>query len=135
LAEGMLVADRLFNGSGEHTDDSGASTDVFSYPNIKTVGLSEEQAIESRCTIDVYRSVFTPLKHIVSSSGDKVLLKLIGDRESARVVGVDRGGDAAGELYRGKVCHDAYQGWCVKRPVVTNANFVLPLPTSAKDVA
>ncbi len=101
LAEGMLVADHLFNGGSEHMDYSGIPTAIFSHPNVATVGLSEEQAIESGYTIDRYRSVFTPLKHTVSRSGDKVLLKLIVDRETDRVLGVHMVGDDAGELLQG----------------------------------
>jgi glutathione reductase (NADPH) len=101
LAEGMLVADRLFNGSTEHMDYSGIPTAIFSHPNVATVGLSEEQAIDSGYKIDLYRSIFTPLKHTVLSSGDKVLLKLIVDRESDRVLGVHMVGDDAGEILQG----------------------------------
>jgi glutathione reductase (NADPH) len=101
LAEGMLVADRLFNGGAEHMDYSGVPTAIFSHPNVGTVGLSEEQAVASGHKIDVYRSVFTPLKHTVSASGDKVLLKLVVDRESDRVLGVHMVGDDAGELLQG----------------------------------
>jgi glutathione reductase (NADPH) len=101
LAEGMLVADRLFNGGTEHMDYSGVPTAIFSHPNVATVGLGEEQAIESGYKIDLYRSIFTPLKHTVSSSGDKVLLKLIVDRESDRVLGVHMVGDDAGEILQG----------------------------------
>jgi glutathione reductase (NADPH) len=101
LAEGMLVADRLFNGGAEHMDYSGVPTAIFSHPNVGTVGLSEDQATRSGYEIDVYRSVFTPLKHTVSGSGDKVLLKLIVDRKSDRVLGVHMVGDDAGELLQG----------------------------------
>jgi glutathione reductase (NADPH) len=101
LAEGMLVADRLFNSGTEHMDYNGVPTAIFSHPNVATVGLSEEQAIESGYKIDLYRSIFTPLKHTVSSSGDKVLLKLIVDRESDRVLGVHMVGDDAGEILQG----------------------------------
>ncbi|WP_206995825.1 glutathione-disulfide reductase [Trinickia mobilis] len=101
LAEGMLVADRLFNGGAEYMDYSGIPTAIFSHPNVGTVGLSEEQAIARGYKIDVYRSVFTPLKHTVSASGDKVLLKLIVDSNSDRVLGVHMVGDDAGELLQG----------------------------------
>jgi glutathione reductase (NADPH) len=101
LAEGMLVADRLFNGGTEHMDYSGIPTAIFSHPNVGTVGMSEAQAIECGHKIDVYRSVFTPLKHTVSRSGDKVLIKLIVDRETDRVLGVHMVGDEAGELLQG----------------------------------
>ncbi|MFD1557342.1 glutathione-disulfide reductase [Paraburkholderia silviterrae] len=101
LAEGMLVADHLFNGGTEHMDYSGIPTAIFSHPNVATVGMSEAQAIESGHTIDLYRSVFTPLKHTVSRSGEKVLLKLIVERETDRVLGVHMVGDDAGELLQG----------------------------------
>jgi glutathione reductase (NADPH) len=101
LAEGMLVADRLFNNRAEHMDYDGIPTAIFSHPNVATVGLSEEQAVQGGYTIDVYRSSFTPLKHTVSSSGEKVLLKLIVDRESDRVLGVHMVGDDAGEILQG----------------------------------
>jgi glutathione reductase (NADPH) len=101
LAEGMLVADSLFNRGAEHMDYSGIPTAIFSHPNVGTVGLSEEQAIACGYQIDVYRSVFTPLKHTVSASGDKVLLKLIVDSKSDRVLGVHMVGDDAGELLQG----------------------------------
>jgi glutathione reductase (NADPH) len=101
LAEGMLVADRLFNGGTEHMDYSGIPTAIFSHPNVGTVGMSERQAIESGHEIDLYRSVFTPLKHTISRSGEKVLLKLIVDRETDRVLGVHMVGDDAGELLQG----------------------------------
>jgi glutathione reductase (NADPH) len=101
LAEGMLVADSLFNGSTERMDYSGIPTAIFSHPNVATVGLSEEQAVKSGYTIDLYRSTFTPLKHTVSASGDKVLLKLIVERESDRVLGVHMVGEDAGEILQG----------------------------------
>ena len=101
LAEGMLVADHLFNGGTEHMDYSGIPTAIFSHPNVGTVGMSEAQAIESGHTIDLYRSVFTPLKHTISRSGEKVLLKLIVERETDRVLGVHMVGDDAGELLQG----------------------------------
>jgi glutathione reductase (NADPH) len=101
LAEGMLVADRLFNGGTELMDYSGIPTAIFSHPNVGTVGLSEEQATESGYKIDLYRSVFTPLKHTLSRSGARVLLKLVVDRETDRVLGVHMVGDDAGELLQG----------------------------------
>jgi glutathione reductase (NADPH) len=103
LAEGALVADRLFNGGSEPMDYSGVPTAIFSHPNVATVGMSEEQAIERGHNVDLYRSIFTPLKHTLSSSlrSNKVLLKLVVDRESDRVLGVHMVGDDAGEILQG----------------------------------
>ena len=66
IAEGMIVARRLFGG------DAGASAEplhyahvpsaVFSRPPVATVGLGEEEARAACGAVDVYRSVFRPLK-------------------------------------------------------------------------
>jgi 2-keto-3-deoxy-L-rhamnonate aldolase RhmA len=68
---------------------------------VTSFAVTPAQADESGYKIDLYRSIFTPLKHTVSSSGDKVLLKLIVDRESDRVLGVHMVGDDAGEILQG----------------------------------
>ena len=44
IAEGMVVADNLFNGQDRTLDYAGVPTAVFCQPNIGTVGLTEAQA-------------------------------------------------------------------------------------------
>jgi len=44
LAEGMVVADRLFNTHSRQMDYQFVPTAVFSHPNVGTVGLTEAQA-------------------------------------------------------------------------------------------
>jgi len=101
LAEGMVVAESLF-GSGERSlDYEGIPTAIFSNPNVGTVGLSEAKARERHGDINVYRTTFGPLRHQLTGSGEQVLMKLVVDRKSERVLGVHMVGPDAGEIIQG----------------------------------
>jgi glutathione reductase (NADPH) len=76
-------------------------TAVFTHPSIGTVGWSEAQARERFGTIRVYCSEFKALKHTLSGSSERTLMKLIVDDASDRVVGLHMVGDEAGEIVQG----------------------------------
>jgi len=101
LAEGMVVAERLFGSGGRSMDYEYIPTAIFSNPNIGTVGLSEARARERAEGIDVYRTSFGALRHQLTGSGEKVLMKLVVDRKSGRVLGVHMVGPDAGEIIQG----------------------------------
>lgn len=98
LAEAMVVVDRLF-GEGRRTlAYDFIPTAVFTHPNIGTVGLTQAQARERHGEIDVYRTEFRPLKHTLSGSTERTIMKLVVDRASDRVVGLHMVGAEAGEI-------------------------------------
>jgi glutathione reductase (NADPH) len=101
LAEGMVVADRLFNEGRRSMSYENVATAIFSHPNVGTVGLSEDEARERGLEITIYRSTFTPLKHTLTGRGEKSLMKLVIDRKSDRVLGVHMVGPEAGEVIQG----------------------------------
>jgi glutathione reductase (NADPH) len=101
LAEAMAVVDHLF-GDGRRTVDYGnIPTAVFTHPNVGTVGLTEAQARERHGRLRIYRSEFKPLKHTLSMSGERTLMKLVVDDASDRVLGVHMAGVDAGEIVQG----------------------------------
>lgn len=77
------------------------ATAVFCHPNIGTVGLSEEAARERCGAIRVYRTDFRPLKHTLSGSQERCLMKLVVDEASDIVVGAHMVGEEAGEVIQG----------------------------------
>nr|WP_298523042.1 glutathione-disulfide reductase [uncultured Halomonas sp.] len=77
------------------------ATAVFCHPNIGTVGLSEEAARAEFDAIRVYTADFRPMKHTLSGSDERCLMKLIVDDASDRVVGAHMVGEDAGELIQG----------------------------------
>ncbi len=101
LAEGQIVARALFANDEKAMDYQNIATAVFCHPNIGTVGLSEHQAQDAGIEIDVYESVFRPLKHTLSGRNEKSMIKMIVDRQSGRVVGLHIVAADAGEIVQG----------------------------------
>jgi|TARA_R110002072_G_scaffold49277_33_gene134072 glutathione reductase (NADPH) len=101
LAEAMAVVKTLFGGTPSKLDYDNIPTAVFSQPPLATVGLSEEEARKRHGQVDVYRAHFRPMKHTLSGSDEKMMMKLIVDRASQKVLGAHMGGDDAGEIIQG----------------------------------
>ena len=101
LAEAGAVVQTLFNHNPQKMDYRDIPTVVFGQPSLAAVGLTEADA-RTRCgEIDVYRTAFRPLKHTLSGRDEKVLIKLIVDRTTDRVVGAHMVGPEAGEIIQG----------------------------------
>lgn len=103
LAEAMHMVQHHFgnNPPSQPLDYQNIATAVFCHPNIGTVGLSEEAAREQCGKIRVYRTDFRPMKHTLSGSDERCLMKLIVDDASDRVVGAHMVGEEAGEVIQG----------------------------------
>ena len=101
LAEAMALVDDLFGGAGRHVDYLHIPTAVFTHPNIGTIGLSEDDARGRFQRIRVYRSEFKPLRHTLSGSGERTMMKLVVDDANDRVVGLHMVGADAGETIQG----------------------------------
>ncbi|KQT84522.1 glutathione-disulfide reductase [Methylobacterium sp. Leaf466] len=98
IREGHAFADTVFGGKAWSVDHGLIPTAVFSTPEIGTVGLTEAQAGERYGAIDVYRSSFRPMKATLSGREDRMLLKVIVDVATDRVLGVHILGHDAGEM-------------------------------------
>ena len=101
LAEGMALVNHLYNEGSANVDYDLIATAVFCQPNIGTVGLSEEQAREQYSDIDVYVSDFRAMKHTLSGSDERTLMKLIVDKATDKVLGVHMVGPDSGEIIQG----------------------------------
>ena len=101
LAEGMVVAARLFAQGQRDISYDNIPTAVFSHPNVATVGLSEEAARQKFAQLRIFKSEFKALKHTLSGSTERTFMKLVVDAESDRVLGVHMVGAEAGEIVQG----------------------------------
>ncbi len=101
LAEGMVVAARLFNQGGREMSYENIPTAVFSHPNVGTVGLSEEDARKKVGEVRIFKSEFKALKHTLSGNAERTFMKLVVDAKSDRVLGVHMVGADAGEIVQG----------------------------------
>ena len=98
IREGHAFADTVFGGKDVKVDHSLIPTAVFSQPEIGTVGLTETQAREQFARIDIYKSSFRPMKHTLSGRDERMLMKLVVDGETDRVLGCHICGPDAGEM-------------------------------------
>jgi len=101
LAEGEVLARRLFGSGASDVDYTDIPTAVFSNPTLSTVGLTEAQARLRYETIRVYKAHFRPMLHTMSGRDARVFMKLVVDDESDRVVGCHMVGPEAAELVQG----------------------------------
>jgi glutathione reductase (NADPH) len=105
LGEAMVVVDQLFGPLAGKKPRSMSydfiPTAVFTHPNIGTVGYSEAAAREKFDKVSVYRSDFKALKHTLSGSTERTLMKLLVDDDTDRVVGLHMVGADAGEIVQG----------------------------------
>jgi glutathione reductase (NADPH) len=96
IHEATAFAETLFNNNPTPVDHTFIPTAVFSQPEIGTVGLTEEKAREMYRSVDIYKANFRPLRSMISGRDEKMLMKLVVDMESDKVLGCHiLGGDAA----------------------------------------
>ena len=98
IREGHAFADTVFGGRPTAVDHTNVPTAVFSDPEIGTVGLTEAQAREGLARTDIYKAMFKPLKATLSGRDTSVLMKLVVDGLSERVVGCHVVGEGAAEI-------------------------------------
>ena len=98
IREGAAFAETVFNDNPQAVDHTLIPTAVFSQPPIGTVGMSEEAARAAGHDFDVYGSSFRPMKHTLSGSAEKTLMKLIVDKASDKVLGLHIVGPDSGEM-------------------------------------
>ena len=101
IGEAMAFAQTQFGGQALTMDYHAIPTAVFSQPPIGTVGLTEEEAIAAGHEVTIFESTFRPLKHTVSGSEERTMMKLVVDAESDRVLGAHMVGADAGEICQG----------------------------------
>lgn len=70
---------------------------MFTQPEFGTCGLTEDAARENG-PVEVYVSTFRPMKTLFAGKDDRVLMKLVVDKDSQRVVGCHIVGPDAGEM-------------------------------------
>lgn len=98
IREGHAFADTVFGGKDIKVDHKLIPTAVFSQPEIGTVGLTESQAREAHAKVDIYKSSFRPMKHTLSGRDERMMMKLVVDGETDRVLGCHICGPDAGEM-------------------------------------
>jgi glutathione reductase (NADPH) len=98
IHEAMAFVKTVFENKPTPADHHLVPTAVFTTPEIGVVGATEAMALAKGHVIDVYKSVFRPLQLTLSDRDEKMMMKMIVDQESDKVLGVHIFGPQAAEM-------------------------------------
>ena len=100
IDEGRAFADTVYGRRPRQVDHELIASAVFSQPELGSVGLSEEQAIARHGAeaIRIHRARFRPMNQALPGRGPRVLLKLVVENSSDRVLGCHMVGEHAAEI-------------------------------------
>ena len=71
---------------------------IYSVPEMSTVGMTEEEAAHDLAHVEIYRAEFRPMRHTLSGRNEKMIMKLVVDGDTRKVLGAHILGPDAGEL-------------------------------------
>jgi len=98
IREGHAFADTVFGKKPVQVDHATIPTAVFAQPEIGTVGLTETEARAQFSHVDIYKADFRPIKSTMSGRDTRILMKLVVDGLTDRVLGCHIVGDSAAEI-------------------------------------
>jgi glutathione reductase (NADPH) len=98
IREGHAFADTVFGGKPTPVDHTNVPTAVFSEPECGVIGLTEAQACATLAKVDIYKTMFRPMKATLSGRDTRTFMKLVVDGLTDRVVGAHIVGPDAGEM-------------------------------------
>jgi glutathione reductase (NADPH) len=98
IREGHAFGDSVFGGKPTAVDHINVPTAVFSQPEIGTVGLTEARARELCRKVAIYKTSFRGMRNTLGGRDERMMMKLVVDGESGRVVGCHILGPEASEM-------------------------------------
>ncbi len=98
IREGAAFVETVFAGNPTALDYDNVPVAVFGTPEVGSVGMTEEAARKEFPSLDIYRANFKPLPNRVAGRDERMLIKLIVDAETDRVLGCHLVGPNASEL-------------------------------------
>ena len=99
--EGHAFADTVFGNKPRLADHTFVPSAVFSQPSVATVGYTEQDARKEFEHVDTYTSSFRSLKHTLTDNTERVLMKLVVDAASDKVIGAHMVGPESAEIMQG----------------------------------
>ncbi|TPW34467.1 glutathione-disulfide reductase [Oecophyllibacter saccharovorans] len=97
IAEGQLLAERLYAPQGRYWDFNQVPRAVFYASPLATVGLSEQEAAVDHDLL-IYTSSFTPMRQVMPHRPGKAFMKLVVDEKSDVILGAHMIGPEAADI-------------------------------------
>ena len=101
IEEAMHLVEYWKSGEKVSLDYAKIPSAIFTSPSLATVGVTEEEVISTGARARVYTSSVRALKNTLTPKKDRVLLKLIVDTRTDKVIGAHMVGDDAADVIQG----------------------------------
>ncbi len=98
IHEAMCLIETEFKDNPTSPDHEHVATAVFSQPEIGTVGLPEYAACLEYERLNIFLAKFRPMKNTLSGRDEQMVMKIVVDANTDRVIGVHIAGPEAGEM-------------------------------------
>jgi glutathione reductase (NADPH) len=98
IREGAAFSETEFYGRPTSFDHEMVASAVFSQPPVGAVGMTEADARHKFGKVDIYRAVFRPMKSTFYGGADRMLMKLIVDPATDKLLGCHIVGPDAPEM-------------------------------------
>lgn len=135
IREGQAFAHTVFGGKPTKFDHDTIPSAVFTQPPVGTVGLTEAEARRAYGAIDVYKTDFRAMKHMLTKDEQRVMMKLIVRTSDDVVIGCHMVGEYAGEIIqaaaiavRAGVTKTDWDATCAVHPTVAEELVLMKEP-------
>jgi glutathione reductase (NADPH) len=98
IREGAAFSETEFYGRPTSFDHEMVASAVFSQPPVGSVGMTEADARHKFGKVDIYRAVFRPMKSTFYGGADRMLMKLVVDPATDKLLGCHIVGPDAPEM-------------------------------------
>lgn len=98
IREGAAFAETTYNDNPQNMDYTYIPKAVFSTPPVGSVGYTEHEARGEFANIDIYKTDFRPMKHMLTGDEQRILMKLVVNADTDVVLGCHIVGEHSAEM-------------------------------------
>jgi len=98
IREAVAFVETAFRDNPQSFDHETVASAVFSQPPVGAVGMTEAEARRGGRKVDIYRSAFRPMKGTLYGAEERMLMKLVVEQVTGRVLGCHIVGPDAPEI-------------------------------------
>ncbi len=143
IREGQAFAHTVFGEKPTRFDHENVASAIFTQPPAGSVGLSESEARKrfGADAVDIYRTDFRAMKHMLTGDEQRVMMKLVVSREDDVVRGCHIVGEEAGEIIqvaaiavKAGLTKTAWDETCAVHPTIAEELVLMREPVRAPEL-
>jgi glutathione reductase (NADPH) len=98
IREGHAFADSEFGNNKKSASHKNVPSTVFTDPPLSTVGMTAKEAEKLGYKVKIFKTQFSPMKYTFSDKKPKILMKLLVDEKTDKVLGIHMLGQDSPEI-------------------------------------